>query len=369
METCVSIEATTDTSTATLINAYVSKGRTFVHYARHISLSPEEILNGIAKAFRGTLTPQKDGPAGGELGGLSIQALAKQKKEDEEYVYIDMAVVADASTHARINAFMDDNAYVNKKREGVFDIFVNHWYLDKKEDIKCIHHHMDTEDFDDLRPEVYPRINVDLMMKLYSDSDECTLILTGEPGTGKTCFTKMTMAAYARHFKSDIDCVYVKDRNLLAKDEFWAIMADNKPDMIILDDLDDELVPRTEGRNPIINNLLSYSDGVFKIDTKIIITTNQPNSRIDKALIRPGRCFDILSLPQLSREEAELVWIETLQAPPEEYANRFGEARSVSQAAVMSEHMRWKKSSAGSYLLDPSISIRTLVEEGHAANE
>lgn len=260
-------------------------------------------------------------------------------------------------------------SYTPPRKAGVFNISIDHWYIDKTNspagELKCIEHSRDTEDFEKLMFEMYPGIDIKEMMKQYSISDESLMILSGQPGTGKTCFAKLMMAAHALTHECDIDAVYVKDRELLRKDQFWAIMGRTQPDMIILDDLDSELLPRTqENPNEIVSNLLSYSDGIFDVDTKILITTNLTDSLIDKALVRPGRSFDTLCLPQLSREEALSIWEGSFDSPADEFKLRFGEMPVISQAALMSEYQRYMKSSAPTYLLDPSISIRKLVEEG-----
>jgi ATP-dependent 26S proteasome regulatory subunit len=53
-----------------------------------------------------------------------------------------------------------------------------------------------------------------------------------------------------------------------------------------------------------MNQLLSFTNGVFANNTKIIITTNKKIEDIDQAILRPGRCFDILDIQCLTKEEA-----------------------------------------------------------------
>lgn len=256
--------------------------------------------------------------------------------------------------------------------EGVYGIVFDHMFINKYGDLDSMQYSFNnkSQHLASLIPEMYPKVDANLLMEMYTQTDESVLILTGEPGVGKTCFTKMLCKAMSEIRQRTSRIVYVKDPELLKRDDFWISMQAREPDMLILDDLDDELKPRVEGKNPIMNHMLSFSDGIFPKKTKIVITTNQPNSAIDKAIIRPGRCFDILSLPRLTGEEALTVWTDTFERDVETFTNTFGDVsdKSVSQAAVMSEHKRLGLTERPEYLLDKSISIRTLVEDGEVAN-
>lgn len=270
----------------------------------------------------------------------------------------------------KLTQYLNAHRYIIPRKPGVYTVTIHHYYLDKMGNTRKVSHYKDTESFKSIRDDLYPKVNVPLLMEMYAGSAENNLILTGSPGTGKTCFVKKCLRELALNKKRDIRVIYVKDRELLKKDEFWAKLASERPDVIVLDDLDDELLPRTQGRNDIVNNMLSFSDGLFDVDTKIIITTNQPNTSIDKALIRPGRCFDILALPNLTWEEALAVWLTGFGEKQETFASIFGvdSTKMVSQASLISEYQRYIKKDATPYLLDTSISIRTAVEDGSAAN-
>lgn len=348
-------------ATAVFIDSFMREGRIYEQDEDiNTTMTVEEIYEGIGKCFPDGMNIIANGitTSNNSRGAIKLYV---GNQGTHRYVHVEM--IAEPFILQAIKAFIYSKPYSRVRTTGVYDIDICHFYLDKVGNTKQITHHLDTEDFAKLIAEMYPLIDIPSMMKMYSESDECNMILTGEPGTGKTCFAKMMMAAHAKHQECDIQVIYVKDRELLKKDEFWAQMSNMRPDMMILDDLDDELRPRTEARNEIVNNMLSYSDGIFDVDTKIIITTNLTDNSIDKALIRPGRCFDILSLPQLTGQEAELIWTDTLGAPMSEFNLRFGQApKKISQAAIMSEHARMLKSSAPTYLRDPKISIRQIVE-------
>jgi ATP-dependent 26S proteasome regulatory subunit len=59
----------------------------------------------------------------------------------------------------------------------------------------------------------------------------------------------------------------------------------------------------------MMHRFLNASDGLISMKgKKIIFTTNIPNiGDIDDALIRPGRCFDILNFRNLTKLEAQVV--------------------------------------------------------------
>lgn len=360
--------ASVDLSTANFATTFAAPGRVFSHEEYNTQYTTAEVFDLIAQAFHYTIRPDAAGVYGSVQGGVNILEV----NDTGKYRNVKVRTMADADNVRVLKQLLSGNPFIRERKEGVYDIHINHWYLDKTQspsgEMKCIEHYRDTESFNKLFAEMYPKIDIDEMMRQFSVSDESLMILSGQPGTGKTCVAKMMMAAHAATQKHDIQVVYAKDKDLLKKDQFWAMMSRHEPCMIILDDLDNELLPRGKDGNDIVSNMLSYSDGIFDVDTKILITTNLTDSKIDKALVRPGRSFDTLCLPQLDRDEAIQIWLNKFEAPMDEFHARFGDLEMVSQAAVMSEHQRYLKSNAPTYLLDPSISVRKLVEEGETIN-
>jgi ATP-dependent 26S proteasome regulatory subunit len=62
-----------------------------------------------------------------------------------------------------------------------------------------------------------------------------------------------------------------------------------------------------------MHKFLNVSDGLISAaDKKMVFSTNLPNIQdIDSALMRPGRCFDVVEFRPLTREEAKVVVEET----------------------------------------------------------
>lgn len=319
-----------------------------------------------------------------EESGYSIETLSNRwvvTKGDGLYAYLytggkfsSLSAVAEPKELSALVAAVSCNPkLVVLPPDGTYRIAFRHLFINKYDDIDHQEYTFDnhSEHLANLQGELYPKVDVNKLMDVFVRSEETVLILTGEPGTGKTCFTKMLCKAMAEISEQDKTIFYVKDPELLKRDDFWITLQSWEPDLLILDDLDDELKPRTKGKNTIMNHMLSFSDGIFPKKTKIIITTNQPNSDIDKAITRPGRCFDILALPRLTADEALDIWIDTYDRTPEQFTSSFGTLSSddtISQAALVSEHKRLFIADRPKYLTDPSISIRQVVEEGGVAN-
>jgi len=171
------------------------------------------------------------------------------------------------------------------------------------------------EDFTEIDKDYYPFLDVELFMEQFIKSNENILILASEPGTGKSKFIALLMRYLLENVslpeRSYHNFLFAKDINLFNMDDFWEIAKRN--DYLILDDLDFLLGKRDDSRDDVAKNnflskLLSFSDGVIKNDTKIIITTNQPIDEIDDALKRKGRLFDFLKFMPLEYEEAQKIY-------------------------------------------------------------
>jgi len=196
---------------------------------------------------------------------------------------------------------------------------------------------LDLDKLSHIYPQLYPDINVELLNQEFVKSTDSILVLYGTPGVGKTTFLK-----YILNSEVYKNALYIKDMNVLRDSSFWCSIVGNKYSAIILDDLDFALNPRQSGQDSdFVSNLLSYSDGIFEQRSKIIITTNQPIDQMDEALIRPGRCFDFLTLEPLTQEQAQAFWTETLERPISQYGEYMNHnAEIITQAEIMNAHRR-----------------------------
>lgn len=134
----------------------------------------------------------------------------------------------------------------------------------------------------------------------YTASSSSILICYGPPGTGKTSFIRDYLC------EQQINALVSYDAGILASDEMFTFFLSSPAyDALIIEDADDMLTTDREGNNKMIAKLLNASDGLLKLpQKKVILSTNLENlSHIDEAIIRPGRCFDILNFRRLTRPE------------------------------------------------------------------
>ena len=134
----------------------------------------------------------------------------------------------------------------------------------------------------------------------YMDSSANILLLIGPPGTGKTTFIRGLLA----HRNSSAIVTY--DAGILEKDGFFAKFIEDDAEVMVLEDSDAFLKSRSDG-NTMMHRFLNVGDGLVTTKgKKMVFSTNLPSVRdIDSALIRPGRCFDIVEFKPLSLFDAK----------------------------------------------------------------
>jgi ATP-dependent 26S proteasome regulatory subunit len=95
------------------------------------------------------------------------------------------------------------------------------------------------------------------------------------------------------------------DPAILAKDYMFAQFLDGDRNILVLEDADNFLTSRSEG-NDIMHKFLNVGDGLITMkDKKIIFSTNLPSlNSVDPALIRPGRCYDVIKFNLLNFDQA-----------------------------------------------------------------
>lgn len=246
-----------------------------------------------------------------------------------------------------------------------FKIQLHSYYIDNglKYDMNTI----SEEDLNDISSDFYPDFkSTDLFFKTFLNAKENIVVLSGEPGVGKSKFSTLALKYAIQNGEqfieekedkdsfveedNNINVAYVKNEKILALDTFWINLRKFDYKFIILDDLDYFLSQRDqtinseaeELKNQFISHFLSYSDGLLPNKTKFIITTNRKIDGIDEALLRDGRMFGVYSFSKLSYKEALSIWIKN-DLPEKAFKSEFSDSeKNILQSTLGSKIYGYK---------------------------
>ncbi len=130
------------------------------------------------------------------------------------------------------------------------------------------------------------------------------LMLQGPPGTGKT--------SLIRHFitKNNLKAKVTFDEQVMKSDKFFLdFITDDDEDVLVIEDADEIILSRESFANKVVSKILNFADGVAQVkNKKIIFSTNLDNaSKIDQAILRPGRCYEYTEFRKLTMDEANVI--------------------------------------------------------------
>ena len=132
------------------------------------------------------------------------------------------------------------------------------------------------------------------------------VLLHGDAGTGKT--------SLIRHLITNVDRDYVIVPNSIASrlgdPDLVSFIVDNTDSVFILEDCEQLLEDRGENSfNNAITTILNMSDGLLSdvCNIKFICTFNAQIGKIDKALLRKGRCAAKYKFDKLSADKVRVL--------------------------------------------------------------
>lgn len=143
------------------------------------------------------------------------------------------------------------------------------------------------------------------LLKSLKNNNKGLFLLSSKPGFGKTTLIKHLVKNLPDYKTMLLPPGMAKE---FSNPSFIPFLLKEKIDLIVCEDAEIALLSRDEIRNEAVSSILNMTDGIMGdvLKTKILCTFNVPTSRVDSALLRPGRLkyyweFEALKIAECDR--------------------------------------------------------------------
>ncbi len=178
-----------------------------------------------------------------------------------------------------------------------------HGYEFKKFDVKKLDIDINENYNDDFFP-----VHNTIFSFLKEDNKNGLILLHGKYGTGKTTYIRYILSHINRRFIF----LPVNMMESISGPNFLPFIAQYKDSVVILEDAEELLMPRTGGNNGnnSLLNLLNMGDGLLAdaLSIKIICTFNANVKQIDQAILRKGRLVARYEFNELKMDKVQHLW-------------------------------------------------------------
>ncbi|MEM6820961.1 MAG: AAA family ATPase [Verrucomicrobiota bacterium] len=153
----------------------------------------------------------------------------------------------------------------------------------------------------------------DTLVSAFETRDTGITLLNGPPGTGKTSYLRglvnQLKDSHRFYFVPSSDLGVLKNSAFV---DFWACQRRWYPEkqmVVILEDAEEALLPRSSDNQAEVTVLLNITDGLLGefLKLQVICTVNCPLDHLDPALLRPGRLVARHTFKRLLRVDAQKV--------------------------------------------------------------
>jgi len=147
-------------------------------------------------------------------------------------------------------------------------------------------------------------ISKEIIIGLNNKKKTNLVILSGEPGTGKTTYIRYLTSK----IKKNIIFIAPDMVNYITDPSFIPFLIKNNDAVLIIEDAEPALQSRkNDNRTGAVSNVLNLTDGLLSdcLNISIIATFNTTEKRIDNALLRKGRLLKSYNFEKLCVEKSQ----------------------------------------------------------------